>query len=197
VNFLAHSLLSSDYDHWMVGNLVADLIKKKEVILLDQDIQQGVYLHYEIDSFTDSHSLVAEATQLLHATQGKYSPVATDLIWDLCLAKNWKLYSQVPLEDFINNVYNHLKNSEDKLEPKLVLRLNKLIDRDFLTMYSSPDTMKIICEKIHQRTRFKSNLHLLMNDYSRLESKFNSIFLKFYPELEANIKVWKLKILSK
>lgn len=197
MNFLAHSLLSPTFDHWMTGNLVADLIKKKEIVLLSSDIQKGVFLHYEIDSYTDSHSVVGKATHLLHPTQGKYSPVATDLIWDLCLAKTWNLYSDVPLHLFIKNVYSHLMSELDQFEPRLTRSVTSMIEKDFLTMYTTPESMKLICEKIHQRTRFKSNLHLLMDDYSRLESDFDRLFQHFYPDLNVRIDEWKSKITSK
>ena len=176
--------------------MIADLIKKKDVILLDDDIQLGVSLHYNIDSYTDSHPIVSEATRLLHPTQGKYSPVATDLIWDLCLAHHWTTYSEVPLHTFIQNVYSHLQTAVDGFEPKLTKRVNTMIDRDFLTMYTTPDTMKIICEKIHQRTRFRSNLNHLMDDYLRLQSEFDALFVKFYPELRTNVDPWKAEIIA-
>ncbi len=181
----------------MTGNLVADLIKKKDVILLDDEVQQGVSLHYIIDSYTDSHPVVSAATRLLHPTQGKYSPVATDLIWDLCLANHWNQYSQVPLQTFIQNVYSHLRSAGDRLEPKLSKRVNTMIDRDFLTMYTTSPKMKVICEKIHQRTRFKSNLHLLMDDYAKLQPEFDRLFLEFYPELSSHIDGWKTEIASR
>lgn len=180
----------------MVGNLVADLIKKKESILLDSKVQLGVLLHYEIDTYTDAHPLVAQATRLLHPTQGKYSPVATDLIWDLCLASHWETYSDNEMSQFIQDVYTQLEKASEDFEPRLQEKVAYLIGRDFLTMYSAPDSMQVICEKIHNRTRFKSNLLYLMDDYHYHKDKFDELFLDYFPQLLSQIEGWKSTIVS-
>lgn len=188
--------MTPTYDHWMTGNLVADLIKKKDIYLLDTDVQLGIFLHYEIDTFTDSHPLVSQATRLLHPTQGKYSPVGTDLIWDLCLAKQWSDFSEDKMESFITSVHTHLAAAADHLETSLADRVRYLLDQEFLTQYTRPDLMQLICEKIHKRTRFKSNLDHLMDDYLSLEVEFNSLFSQFFIDLNDQIAGWKVEILS-
>ncbi len=196
MNFLAHSFLTPQPDAWLTGNMVADLIKKRDIHLLDDDVQLGIYLHYEIDTFTDSNQFVTKATRLLHPTQGKYSPVGTDLIWDLCLAKQWSTYTDKSLEKYITEVYAHLTTAVDHLETKLADKLTYLINKDFLTSYTQPVSMKIICEKIDARTRFKSNLVHLVDDYLSLETEFNEIFAAYFPQVILEIEGWKTNILS-
>ena len=58
MNFLAHAYLSFGQEEILVGNLVADFIKGKELRQFSEDIQIGILLHREIDSFTDTHPLV-------------------------------------------------------------------------------------------------------------------------------------------
>jgi len=196
VNFLAHSFLTPQPDAWLTGNMVADLIKKRDIHLLDDDVQLGIYLHYEIDTFTDSNPLVTQATRLLHATQGKYSPVGTDLIWDLCLAKQWSTFTDTDIDTYIAGVYSHLATTVDHLETKLASKVNYMIDKDFLTSYTQPESMRIICEKIDARTRFKSNLVHLVDDYLTLESEFNDLFASYFPQVIRQVEGWKSHILS-
>ncbi len=194
MNFLAHSLLTPCQDQWMVGNMIADLIKKKDSLLLDYRIQSGVQLHYKIDTFTDQHPLIKEATLLLHKTQGKYAPVATDLIWDLCLASQWKEYTTVELNIHIENIYKGLELAMSAFEEKLEQKLRYLISKNFLASYTTPSSMQMICEKIHTRTRFNSNLTTLMEDYKANQVKFNSLFKSYFPLLLGQIESWKQEI---
>ena len=196
MNFLAHSFLTPRPDAWLTGNMVADLIKKKDIHLLEEDVQLGIFLHYEIDTFTDSNSYVTEGTRLLHPTQGKYSPVGTDLIWDLCLSKQWSTFTDKSLDKHIADVYKHLASSVDHLETNLADKVSYLIDRDFLKSYTEPKSMRFICEKIDARTRFKSNLVHLVDDYLSLEQEFNDLFTAYFPQLISKIEGWKTNILS-
>ncbi len=194
MNFLAHSVLTPETDHWLLGNLVADLIKKKEYYLLPDDIQQGVRLHYKIDEYTDQHTLVYQGTKLLHETQGKYSPVATDLIWDLCLAEQWDSLTNLHMDEHINRVYAHLLMSSQYFETKLEGKVKYLVDKDFLRHYTTIDKMQGICEKIHARTKFASNLDKLMDDYVNHRQEFNDIFSQYFPQLSNEIPKWQESI---
>lgn len=196
MNFLAHSLLSPEHDHWLTGNIVADLIKKKDILLLEKHVRLGVQLHYHIDTYTDTHPVVSKANRLLHPTQGKYSPVGTDLIWDLCLAKQWETFSHLNIDDFIQGVYNHLEQASDHLETDLASKIKYLLEKRFLHHYTEPEQMRVITEKIHQRTRFKSNLHHLVDDYLQLEESFNELFAEFYVDLSGMIDDWKIRIFN-
>lgn len=195
MNFLAHSVLTPEPDHWMLGNLVADLIRKKEYHLLTDEIQMGVRLHYYIDEYTDQHELVYKGTKLLHPTQGKYSPVGTDLIWDLCLAEQWNALTSLNLDGHIDEVYNHLLSNLDAFETKLEGKIKFLIGKDFLRHYTTVDKMQGICEKIHARTKFASNLDKLMIDYTNHHDEFNSLFSSYFPQLIDQISKWKQEVI--
>ena len=54
MNFLAHLYLSGDSDEIKVGNFIADHVKGKRYLSYPEDIQTGILLHRQIDSFTDN-----------------------------------------------------------------------------------------------------------------------------------------------
>ena len=60
MNFLAHSYLSFSEEQ-LVGNMIADFVKNRDVARLPESIQKGIKLHRAIDTFTDAHSLIHEA----------------------------------------------------------------------------------------------------------------------------------------
>ena len=60
MNFLAHSYLSFSEEQ-LVGNMIADFVKNRDVARLPESIQKGIKLHRAIDTFTDAHPLIHEA----------------------------------------------------------------------------------------------------------------------------------------
>lgn len=57
MNFLAHLYLSESNTNIMIGNFIADHIRGNRFTHLDPEIQQGIKLHREIDTFTDAHPI--------------------------------------------------------------------------------------------------------------------------------------------
>jgi acyl carrier protein phosphodiesterase len=89
MNYLAHLLLSGDDPNILVGNFIADFVKKKEEALFSEEIQKGFRIHRKIDEFTDNHPSVALGKALIRAKHSKYAPVILDIHYDHLLYKNW------------------------------------------------------------------------------------------------------------
>ena len=115
MNFLAHIYLSGEDDRITIGNFIADKIHGKAYKKYPFDIQKGILLHREIDTFTDAHPIVRQSTKRLHTNYGHYSSVIVDILYDHFLAKNWKAYSTIPLKDFTVSFYNLLEESYEIL----------------------------------------------------------------------------------
>ena len=52
MNFLAHLYLSKNNTNIMIGNFIADHIRGNNFNHFSREIQQGIKLHREIDTFT-------------------------------------------------------------------------------------------------------------------------------------------------
>ena len=55
MNFLAHIYLSGNDNEITIGNFIADGIRGKDYKKYPKDIQTGILLHRQIDTFTDAH----------------------------------------------------------------------------------------------------------------------------------------------
>ena len=75
MNFLAHIYLSGGNDHIKIGNFIADGIHGKNFDAFPIDVQKGIRLHREIDSFTDFHPIFRQSKHRLHERYGHYSGV--------------------------------------------------------------------------------------------------------------------------
>ena len=73
MNYLAHLFLTRHDEDLTIGNFIADSISNKEVKDFSSSIQQGIFIHRAIDSYTDKHPIVLKSTRRLYPSHGKYA----------------------------------------------------------------------------------------------------------------------------
>ena len=105
MNFLAHVYLSNDEPQVAVGNFISDHIKGKQYENYPTRIRKGILLHREIDTYTDSHPLTAEARTLLRPQFSRYAGIYLDMYYDYYLASNWSQYHTTPLKRYARKFY--------------------------------------------------------------------------------------------
>lgn len=180
MNYLAHLFLSCQDDDLMIGNFIADSIRNKEVANYSERIQQGIFLHRQIDSFTDNHPIVRQATRRLHPHHHKYAPVVIDIFFDNLLANNWHLYTAETLPDFSKRMYEVLTKRQKDLPLKMQKYVPNMVANDWLQKYGTTDGLQYTFERMDKRTKFKSNfvnaVSHLEADYELYEEEFNLFF---------------------
>lgn len=180
MNYLAHLFLSCHDDDLMIGNFIADSIRNKEVANFSEGIQQGILLHRKIDSFTDNHPIVRQATRRLHPHHHKYAPVVIDVFFDNLLANNWQLYASETLPDFAKRMYAILTKRQLDLPLKMQKYVPNMVANDWLQKYGTTDGLQYTFERMDKRTKFKSNfvnaVSHLQADYDLYEEEFNQFF---------------------
>lgn len=180
MNYLAHLFLSCHDDDLMIGNFIADSIRNKEVADYSERIQQGIFLHRQIDSFTDNHPIVRQSTKRLHPHHHKYSPVVIDVFFDNLLANNWHLYTNETLPNFSKRMYDVLTKRKGDLPLKMQKYVPNMIANDWLQKYGTKEGLQYTFERMDKRTKFKSNfvnaVSHLEADYDLYETEFNQFF---------------------
>ncbi len=185
MNFLAHLYLSCDNEDLLIGNMIADFIRNKEVANYPESVQKGIHLHRQIDSYTDNHPIVRQGTHRLQAVHRKYSPVVIDILYDYLLVKNWGRYSGQSLSSFTKYVYEILERRMDDMPLKLQKRLPGMIKGDWLTSYGTISGLSFVFDNMEKRAKFSAHFSeapksLLMN-YEAYNEEFN----QFFPEVIA------------
>lgn len=183
MNFLAHLFLSENNTNILIGNFIADGIIGNRFNHLPKEIQHGILLHREIDTFTDHHEIVRKSKRRLHDRYGHYKGVVIDLFYDHFLALNWSNYSEIPLDVYVNSVYNLLKNNDDLLPEKTKNLLPYLIEYNWLYNYQFFDGMEAILTGMNKRTQLKSNMNLAIEDLKNLHQEFEEDFTHFFKDL--------------
>lgn len=197
MNFLAHLFLSENNTNIMIGNFIADHIKGNQFSHFDEEIQQGILLHREIDTFTDAHPIVRKSKRRLHKRYGHYGGVIIDIFYDYFLAKNWIQYSEIPLALFTSAIYKLFQNKSSELPVKSQNFINYMIEYNILYNYQFKNGIAKVLSGMNQRTKGKSQMNLAIEDLELLQSELEDDFTLFFRDLQVFTKTKLKEIKSK
>ena len=188
MNFLAHIYLSDDDKLLAVGNFIGDFVKGKQFEAFPKLIREGIILHRAIDSYTDSHSLTAEARTWMYPIFGKYAGIYLDVFYDYFLAANWDSYHNIPLRKYTHRFYLWLLQNYMQLPAEVRGFLPNMIATNRLYSYRSVKGIKRALNVMaaHTSLPLKTNEAILfLNDN---HNKLNDNFKRFFAELQAYVK---------
>ncbi len=185
MNYLAHIYLSRDHELITIGNFMADGIKGNKYKTYPEDIQKGILLHRQIDSFTDTHKIVRISKRRLNDRYGLYRGVVIDILYDHFLAKNWNDYSEIDLPTYTQNFYDSLSRNFDILPDKIQYMSKYLIRDNWLLSYAEKEGIQKVLEGMNRRTKNRSQMDLAINDLEAHYGDFESDFQQFFDELMA------------
>lgn len=183
MNYLAHIYLSGDNELVTIGNFMADGIKGKNYKKYNIDIQKGILLHREIDTFTDANPIVRKSTKRLHKRYGHYSGVIVDILYDHYLAKNWHGYSNIPLDKYIQGFYSSLDRHINVLPPRILKMMPHLIADNWLKSYATIEGIQRVFNGMNKRLKNIDNMNEATNELEAFYEEFESEFTAFFAEL--------------
>ncbi len=183
MNFLAHIYLSGDSDLIKIGNFMADGVRGNKHLELHSEIQKGIILHRTIDTFTDAHPVFRKSTKRLHANYHHFSGVIVDVFYDHFLAKNWNLYSDEKLEDYVDNFYNSLNTNHDLLTEKAQMMKPYMIQQNWLLSYKTIDGIEKILSQMDNRIKRESNMRFSVQELRLFYKEFEDDFTIFFNDL--------------
>lgn len=196
MNFLAHIYLSGNNEAVTIGNFIADGIRGKKYLKYPRDIQTGILLHRQIDTFTDAHKTVRLSTKRLHKNYSHYSGVIVDILYDHFLAKNWSKYCNLPLAEYVDNFYESLENNFEILPKRIQKLMPYMIADNWLLSYASIEGITKVLEGMNRRTQNRSQMNLAINELQEFYNEFEDEFTCFFDEL-INFSSQKLKEIEK
>ena len=110
MNWLAHIFISKNSIDYQLGNLLADPLKGKSWEGASHQLEDGIKMHRNIDSFTDSNEFVSKSKSRL-GSKGHLKGVIVDIVYDYFLLRNWNQYSKVKLEFFYKFILSKCEQS--------------------------------------------------------------------------------------
>lgn len=183
MNFLAHIYLSFGDDEITIGNFIADSIRANKYKHLPDRIQKGILLHREIDTYTDSHPIPRVSSKRLHQNYSHYSRVIVDIFYDHFLAKNWKQYSDTPLDIYVDKFYDLLEDNFTILPDGTKRMIPYMISDNWLLNYAQMDGISRVLNGMNRRTKNKSKMNFAILDLEKNYEAFEVEFTAFFNEL--------------
>ncbi len=183
MNFLAHIYLSGDDDLITIGNFIADGIKGKRYQEHPDIIQVGILLHREIDTFTDAHATVRLSTKRLHKRYGHYSGVIVDILYDHYLAKNWSLYSDIPLNIYVDDFYESLHLNSELLPLRIKNMMPYMLADNWLLNYAKIAGIQNVLNGMNRRTKNIVGMDTATDELKEFYQEFEEEFTSFFEEL--------------
>ena len=184
MNFLAHSYLSFSEEQ-LVGNMIADFVKNRDVTRLPESIQKGIKLHRAIDTFTDAHSLIHEAKAPFRPLVRLYSGAFVDVAFDYFLANDTAENSQREWQEHSQRVYAVLRRYEEFLPEVFKKVLDKMQQDDWLYNYRNEWGIEYSFRNVVNKAQFLDKTTNVFPAFLANKDFLREKYEIFFPEIKS------------
>ena len=184
MNFLAHSYLSFSEEQ-LVGNMIADFVKNRDVARLPESIQKGIKLHRAIDTFTDAHSLIHEAKAPFRPLVRLYSGAFVDVAFDYFLANDTTENSQREWQEHSQRVYAVLRRYEEFLPEVFKKVLDKMQQDDWLYNYRNEWGIEYSFRNVVNKAQFLDKTTNVFPAFLANKDFLREKYEIFFPEIKS------------
>ena len=182
MNFLGHCLLTQYNPEYLSGNIGGDHFKGdlSNFKTLPSHIIKGVEIHRFIDNFTDTAPQIHEVAKLFQKEGIKrISYIASDLMLDHFISRNWSAFSAFSLNDFINIIYTKTASDLEYFPEKFKLIFEKMVRKNWLSRYKTEDGIELTLFKFSTVIPFQNNLHDTFAIYQNNQSMIDELYMDF------------------
>ncbi|TQV87052.1 ACP phosphodiesterase [Aliikangiella coralliicola] len=188
MNYLAHLYLADISNTSLVGNFLGDFVRGRlEQTDLSPEYKLGVRLHRKIDVFTDSHKIVQKSRTRISSGRRRYAGIIVDMAYDHFLARNWKLFSNKPLNQFVQDFHESLQQDLALLPLNSRQIVPHLIQGNWLENYQSISGISYglngIGKRFQRRFNRENNLNNSVEEIISNKNELERDFFDFFPEL--------------
>lgn len=185
MNYLAHAYLSFNRPGLLAGNMISDFVKGRKKYEYPQEIQQGIALHREIDTFTDNHFATKEAKNIFRPAYRLYSGSLIDVVYDHFLALDENEFTDDSLNAFTINTYNLLDKYADHFPEKFKAMYPYMKAHNWLYHYKYREGIQKSLGGVVRRSKYlteSDTAYLLFNEHY---DKLKQFYQLFFPELKS------------
>lgn len=189
MNFVGHAYIARNNPELIAGNFAGDSYKGhlENFSYLPKHILNGIALHRYIDNFTDSSPLIKSVGQRFQqAGITKVAYIASDILLDHYLTKNWKHYSTDTLDQFINIIYQETDKNLMYLEEDFCFMYAKLKEFRWLYHYQTEEGIDQVLWQFSRRLSFKNDLSRCMAIYQDQKAAMDKDFKDFMTSIVEN-----------
>ncbi len=183
MNYLAHLYLAGSEPEAVIGSLMGDFVKGRVDPTLSPGLRHAILQHRRIDSFTDANPLVKQSKQRIRSDFRRYAGILVDVFYDHFLATEWRSYAEVPLDEFVEMVYEQVSQHLDTLPPQMQLSMRYMVNNDLLRTYRTVDGIGWALRGIETRLKRPSRLGEAVIELENAYEALCGDFTEFFPQL--------------
>jgi acyl carrier protein phosphodiesterase len=184
VNYLAHLFLAGGNPADLVGHMLGDFVKPREIAAYPPAIRAGIGMHQRVDAFSDQHPVFAASRRRFQPPYRRYGGILVDMAYDHFLAKHWDEYSpELGLPEFAQRTYAVLHQHRAILPERLQRMLPHMIAGDWLCSYRELANIGRALQGIARRLRHENPLPTAMATLQASYDGLEADFRLFFPEL--------------
>jgi len=183
MNYLAHTYLSGSNDYIKIGSFLGDWVRGSDYLKYSEDIQTGIMLHRNIDTFTDQHPIVRLSASRFQSRFSKYSGVVIDILYDHYLASNWKDFCDIPLRDYVNRMHNVMLNNFELFPERLKNYLPGFMNERWIERYATLEGIRDVLDTMSKRTSLPKETEFAISVMEAFYRDFRHEFFDFFSQI--------------
>lgn len=189
MNFVGHAYIAREHPTLIAGNFAGDSYKGNldKFIFLPPHILNGIKLHRFIDNFTDTSPLIKSVGKIFQ-NEGvtKVAYIASDIILDHFITKNWSNYSTKSFSDFVAIIYQETDDNLLYLEEEFCFMYEKLKEQKWLFQYDTEEGINRILWQFSRRLGFENDLLKCMRIYVEEKDRIDALYTDFMASIVEN-----------
>ncbi len=174
---------------------MGDFVKGNKYLNYTQDIQNGLLLHREIDTFTDNHNSHKLSRDKFRKQFGLYSGIVVDIVYDHFLANHWSVFHSESLELFARQAYDHIQLNIHELPPRLQQITPYIIQNNWLVTYRSLEGLERVLIGMTKKTSLPPQISFAMSvieeNYEEISEEFTQIMNDLCKMVEKSLYLTK------
>lgn len=186
MNYLAHSFLSFS-DEQIVGQFLNDYIPNKDRFSLPENILQGIILHREIDSFTDSHPQIHLAKKVFSPWVRLYSGAFVDVAMDYFLANDHRIASPDQWKSHAERVYEVLESHLNYFPKSFENVLSRMKTDNWLYNYREDWGIEFSLKNVLNRAKYLDKNIPVFQVFLDHKEELSQCYEQFFPDLQKHI----------
>ena len=185
MNYLAHAYLSFNRPAILLGNMISDFVKGRKKYEYSKEIQQGIALHREIDSFTDSHFATKQAKDIFRPAYRLYAGPFIDVVYDHFLALDEDEFTNESLRAFTIYTYNLLDQHTDQFPEKFKAMYPYMKAHNWLYYYRYREGIQKSLDGVVRRSKYLNESDTAYLLFIEHYDELNQFYKLFFPDLKS------------